>query len=53
MERKIQKKPLMLNLPEDVHKDLKVMAAYKEMSMTMLVLDLIKEELEKFKTSKN
>ena len=49
MEKKYKK--LTLNISEELHKELKIMTAHKETTMTGLVLDLVKEELKKFKKS--
>ena len=51
--KKYKYKRLTLNVSDELHKDIKVMAAFKEMTMTDLVLNLVKEEIKKFKKSEN
>lgn len=46
-------KKLTLNISEELHKELKVMAAFKETNMTELILKLVKDELKKFKKTEN
>lgn len=51
--KKYKYKKLTLNISNELHKELKVMAAYKETNMTALVLDLVRKEVKKFKTTEN
>ena len=49
----MKQKKLTLNISENLHKELKMMALIKETTMTDLVLNLVKEELKKFMKSQN
>ena len=45
-------KRLTINIAEDLHKELKMMALIKDTNMTDLLLNLIKKELKQFKKPK-
>ena len=44
----MKQKKLTLNISEELHKELKMMALIKETTMTDLVLNLVKKELKNF-----
>ena len=44
---------LTLNIPVDLHKELKTMAVIEETTMTEIILKEVKKVLKKYKESKN
>lgn len=48
----LKKKQILLNLSEDIHKDLKMLAVEKGTSMTQIIIAEIKKVIEKHKKSK-
>ena len=46
------KRTMLRNIPEDVHKDFKIMCVEKGVSMNAELLRLMKEAVEKYRKSK-